>query len=1790
MREDGAYGPYSPEELANNYDGSTMAGTWVLEKDVSSGYVVYDDTTKTAYFVVTDPEDVYPGGSIQTVASISGENYTGVVYPVPSNGAKTWDAIGSSVEHVIVVDAMKPRTMTGWFAGFSACTDFDIGMLDMSEVTSMDGLFSGCTSLTELVWPESDTSQVTSMIAMFGSCENLVTLDVSELDTDSVTVMRAMFSGCTSLSGLDLSSWNVSNLENTNYMFTGCKVVDTIDTSGWDTSSLNDISYMFNNATVGNVDLSHWDVSNVITMERFCISAEIGTLNLSNWDVSNVQNATGLMHSFLGHLIMPDMHWANITSTSDMFYCVRAGSVLDIPRWSFGKATSGYYMFAYGSAEIHAPDWDLDGFTSIGNMFRMQNGSVDSAHSADVSGWHSTTVQTAVQMFNYTSGIDVLDVSNWDMPALTNIEEMFGYASGFKTIIGLETWDVSKIQNMKYLFEYDSNLESIDVSTWNPIQATSFNYMFASCPKLTSLDLSNWDTPNVTDTANMFSYCSNLEFLDISGFDMSHVTSMGAMFSGLYKLNTIVLGGKSPWATDPSYTTGSYDELPTLSQSQIPEGYSGKWIREDKLYGPYTPAELRQEYNGAMAGTWVWQEGGDVFRVIFEAPDGAVGSMPMITVHSGNIYYKLPANKFRMPGATFARWRDNTTGSTYSDESNLWCGAYNGGETIILTAVFDGYGGGFVDMQDGAFEFKLKADEMAVFDGLPADMTYQVYEETPSGWELISSDGTTGVIVADQTQYAGFTNEFFAGKCSLILSGEKFLDENRASDGLFQFELLDEDGNVVSTAVTGSGGNIVFDALQFTDADVGHDIYYTVREVLPNDDVVRQGISRNDFTYDTHEDRIRVVVSYGLRGEGVFTSHTDNFYDDGKRAVSTVSTDEPVIDYYHSLNMDDNKVRDMETEGTNGNPKGDYISNRPYASIVRISNAMRLHVKVEYTNPRGNDGLFVMWNGDHNEVRTGVWSEEISPDTADHVFAGENTSEILVSEFDVTGDSLSVWYVSEALSVDDPNYTDTSNFGYHITVTASDFFSNVRSDGSLTSDYSSDTDLYDVVTVPGAESLQVNISYSNPRGVFCVWAGNHSEDFNVDAAVMSHSTDASLEGQLLTESFEIAGDTLTILYHSTALSFNDSAYNEYSNYGYFMEITPINVSGMADGFVKYASTPNIDGNGTQDGTYARGRDYVQVVTIPGATSLNIDLDFDMDYNDGIRIFSGSHPTYSYSMSTYPVPKEQVDLIRNTSDPDHKTLSCAGDTVTIVFHAHSEVVEDKDYYGYRAVIKPRGSLFALKAEAFYDDDGATFFNESSSGYLQLTKANAENSILSGNPSFVFELSFYDEHNEAYDPQTEVFYSDDMPIFPVNQLTVDHICVKQNGEQTVLYTETYPQLREGDSYTVTAKSFSDCVYSYNDYTNGSETAIPVTIGTDSLHVALYYERNPYLLVVRHMLYDEDDNFVGYAPEEERYNLYEGDDITLSPHQYEDYIYYANNYELTGNADLRGQMPGENFTILLRYKPKAQLRLEHRPELEARSYRIELDEDFSGLRTATYGDIDFVDGVGQVTIAPGEYKDLYLYSGARLTIYPVDHDVIDYAVSGYFGYIGYDHGSFSYSNREFLVRTLTYNYRYVFGASAPYSVQFIYYFRYSSGGNGYMAGYRTYLYIYDGEILGTRNSPTETYGGTTYYYGGQDVDPATVVTGPLTVSQNYYPERRITVNHIQVATDGTETTVDTEVIRLGARTLFSIDLKSYDGYVYDNAVCVGETSVPLEGTGPITGTLGADSITVEIRYVAE
>lgn len=184
-----------------------------------------------------------------------------------------------------------------------------------------------------------------------------------------------------------------------------------------------------------------------------------------------------------------------------MFYARRGTTVLDIPRWSFGKLTSLYYMFAFGGGTVNAADWNLDGVTSLDNAFRQTNGDYTKGSYVYIPGWHSNTVTTIKQMFNYSGAVREIDVSNWDMPALTNAEEVFGYSSQLKRIIGLETWSddtVDGIVNLVRFCSYCNQLEDVDMSTWNTPNLEQCSMMFAGCGNLKHLDVRGIDTTNVT--------------------------------------------------------------------------------------------------------------------------------------------------------------------------------------------------------------------------------------------------------------------------------------------------------------------------------------------------------------------------------------------------------------------------------------------------------------------------------------------------------------------------------------------------------------------------------------------------------------------------------------------------------------------------------------------------------------------------------------------------------------------------------------------------------------------------------------------------------------------------------------------------------------------------------------------------------------------------------------------------------------------------------------------------------------------------------------------------------------------------------------------------------------------------------------------------------------------------------------------------------------------------------------------------------------------------------------------
>ena len=310
-------------------------------------------------------------------------------------------------------------------------------------------------------------------------------------------------------------------------------------------------------------------------------------------------------------------------------------------------------------------------------------------------------------------------------------------------------------------------------------------------------------------------------------------------------------------------------------------------------------------------------------------------------------------------------------------------------------------------MEDGSFTFDIKAGEKATFNDIPAGTSYQVYELTPDGWVIVQQENASGVIEALEESAVSFWNKYQPDIVTVQFTGTKKLDGHPAKSGTYQFELLDENRNVIQTKFVVDGGFIQFDPIEYTKADVGEHTYI-IREIDPQD---------NSIDYDTHEETVKVLVGQ-LAGD--------------VESVNVVS---------HSSNILDNGVK-----------KYDYSSSTYYTDVITIPGADKLHVTVKYTNPRGQ---FYVWQGAHEEVRTQTYGADFNPNTAlkQYHYINGKDQEYLTDEFDVDGDSLSVLYNSYAYPTTNNNWTDMVNYGYYMTVTA-----DLPVEGALTTDVTYDED------------------------------------------------------------------------------------------------------------------------------------------------------------------------------------------------------------------------------------------------------------------------------------------------------------------------------------------------------------------------------------------------------------------------------------------------------------------------------------------------------------------------------------------------------------------------------------------------------------------------------------------------------------------------------------------------------------------------------------------------------------
>ena len=829
-----------------------------------------------------------------------------------------WNSYAEKIKTVTTTGYLKAgSTMNGMFNSCRNLETADLsGIADMSSVTSMSGMFYECTKLKDITWNDSlNTANVTRMNEMFYNCSSLEQIDLSHFNTGNVTTMSGMFKGCESLGSLDLSSFDTSNVNDMSNMFNNCSSLETLDLTPLNTENVTNMNGMFCECSgLEELDASPLNTDNVTNMGgMFSSCSSLKIIDLDSFNTEKVTNMGSMFNgcSSLENIDLTSFNTEKVTNMGWMFNQCSSLSSIDVSMFDTSNVTDMNAMFSGCTSleSLDVSDFDTGKVTRMGSMFS----GCGKLTSLDLSDFNMSNVTSTSSMFSECSLLSDLDISGWsNLQKLENAAEMFAECDALESIV-IENWNttklttvggmfrgcdnlrsadvrglnVSKVQSLENFFRDCKSLIQVDTTSWNISSVKRYNDMFNGCTSMKRLDLSHFNTMDKNnmwlEARGMFAHMPALEYLDISNFQ---TTIGGDVFiADSWKEN---VGNVTDWQdpTDTSLKTIKISSKLNVSDSSFdaslggpangshfkfptPHGdeYTGKWIREDESYGPYTPDEFKEAYRNdreSLAGTWVWEENNGYYYVSFSA-DGSTGSMARAKFRFSDDC-TLPENQLAKFGYEFDHW-DDGNGHTYADKGTIPAGTYEGGDFVTLTAVFVPRDT-TVNMENGEFEFELYGGETATFNDIPAGTTYQVYEETPDGWVLIEQSNTSGKIEPLETSEASFTNKYEPGTATSQFFGTKTLDGQAAEADSYSF-ILDEttegaagtvkmlvDGEEQNvelpyTVTVSEGGFIQFPAIKYSIDDIGEHTY-TVKEVNPNDDRI---------DYDTHVETIKVNVT-----------------------------------------------------------------------------------------------------------------------------------------------------------------------------------------------------------------------------------------------------------------------------------------------------------------------------------------------------------------------------------------------------------------------------------------------------------------------------------------------------------------------------------------------------------------------------------------------------------------------------------------------------------------------------------------------------------------------------------------------------------------------------------------------------------------------------------------------------------------------------------------------------------------------------------------------------------------
>lgn len=317
----------SVDDLLNNWDGSTMAGTWIRQSTATHELI---DCSGTSYSNFRSRLSYISGGTNNTTTSNS--YVKRVVFISGGHEYKGLDLSDASL--------FKDLGTREMYIDFSKAQDGSI-LARMAD----DG--------TVYIYSEGQIVSGSNCKGMFYYFFNLIDVDMSGIEFKGVTTVEQMFYNCNRLESISgISNLVGSSCTTTRRMFydachqSSNRTKDLyLDCGGWDTSNVTDMSEMFDHCSaIEDIDVSAWDVSNVESFsDMFAYASGLEHLDCSKWNTSSVKK----MYMMFWGTSLEELNLSNFDTThliqnpnSGSFFPSTMKKVVLGPNWTFGFALS----------------------------------------------------------------------------------------------------------------------------------------------------------------------------------------------------------------------------------------------------------------------------------------------------------------------------------------------------------------------------------------------------------------------------------------------------------------------------------------------------------------------------------------------------------------------------------------------------------------------------------------------------------------------------------------------------------------------------------------------------------------------------------------------------------------------------------------------------------------------------------------------------------------------------------------------------------------------------------------------------------------------------------------------------------------------------------------------------------------------------------------------------------------------------------------------------------------------------------------------------------------------------------------------------------------------------------------------------------------------------------------------------------------------------------------------------------------------------------------------------------